>query len=84
MTTDDCNAAPNPVVTATAPAVPARFISKTEVLARVCVSYQTIWQWMREGKFPRSRELGGKAVWIESEIDAYIINSPRRRLKGDL
>ncbi len=62
---------------------PARFISKAEVLDRVAASYPSVWQWMRDGKFPRSRELGGKSVWLESEIEAWINARPRRRLKGD-
>jgi prophage regulatory protein len=61
----------------------ARFIGKTEVLNRVGASYPTIWQWMREGKFPRSRELGGRSAWIESEIETWIKGRPIRRLKGD-
>jgi prophage regulatory protein len=61
----------------------ARLISKGEVLTRVAVSYPTIWQWMREGKFPRSRELGGKAVWLESEVEKWITSRPIRKLKGD-
>jgi len=61
----------------------ARFINKSEVLARVGVSYPTLWSWMRSGRFPRSRELGGKAAWIESEIEQYILSRPVRRLKGD-
>jgi prophage regulatory protein len=67
---------------ATAATNPARFIGKPEVLDRVCASYPSIWQWMREGKFPRSRELGGKAVWLESEIETWIVNRPIRRLKA--
>jgi prophage regulatory protein len=62
---------------------PARFLTKPEVLGRVGASYPSIWQWMREGKFPRSRELGGRAAWLESEIEAWIVNRPIRRLKGD-
>jgi len=68
---------------ATAATIPSRFIGKPEVLNRVGASYPSIWQWMREGKFPRSRELGGKAAWLESEIEAWIVNRPIRRLKGD-
>jgi prophage regulatory protein len=68
---------------ATAAVKPARFISKTEVLDRVGASYPSIWQWMRDGRFPRSRELGGKVAWLESEIEAWIVNRPVRRLKGD-
>ena len=38
---------------------------------------------MRDGKFPRSRELGGKSAWLESEVEAWIASLPTRRLKGD-
>jgi prophage regulatory protein len=69
----------------TAPPVeaPIRVISKPEVIDRVGVSYPTIWQWMRDGKFPRSRKMGGHTCWLESEIDTWIMNLPLRRLKGD-
>ena len=61
----------------------SRFISKPEVLDRVGVTYVTIWEWMRASTFPRSRQVGGKACWLESEIDDWIFNRPVRRLKGD-
>ena len=61
----------------------ARLISKHEVLDRVGVTYPTLWSWMRRGAFPRSRELGGKVCWLESEIEDWIVNRPVRRLKGD-
>ena len=35
-----------------------RLISKGEVLGRTGLSYPTIWQWMQNGKFPRSRDVG--------------------------
>lgn len=60
-----------------------RLVSKPEVLDRTGVTYPTLWQWMIDGKFPRSRELGGKACWLASEIDEWIVNRPVRRLKGD-
>lgn len=31
---------------------------------------------MREGKFPMSRQVGGKIAWVESEIDEWIMNRP--------
>lgn len=69
---------------AAAPAAkPSRFLCKAEVLDRVGVSNPTIWQWQRDGKFPRSRELGGRAAWLESEIEEWILSRPVRRLKGD-
>ena len=60
-----------------------RLMMKREVLDRVGVTYPTLWNWMRAGRFPRSRELGGKTCWIESEVLAWIAALPKSRLKGD-
>jgi prophage regulatory protein len=62
---------------------PARFLCKAEVLDRVGLSYTTVWDWMRQGRFPRSRELGGRRGWLESEIEEWMANVPLSRLKGD-
>ena len=58
-------------------------ISKAEVLRRVGMSYPTIWQWMREGRFPRSRQVGSRSMWLGEEIDAWIVSRPLTPLKGD-
>ena len=56
-----------------------------EVLARVPLSYPTIWALMRDGKFPRSRQVadGKKVVWLEHEINAWIFGLSIQPLKGD-
>ena len=64
------------------PPPPPRFVFKPEVLDRVGVSYVSIWQWMREGKFPCSREVGGKVAWLESEIDEWMETRPLRKYKN--
>ncbi|MBS0248259.1 MAG: AlpA family phage regulatory protein [Proteobacteria bacterium] len=63
---------------------PARFLPKKEVLRRVGCSYTTLWTLMVRGEFPRSRELGRRSVWVESEVEDFINTRPVRRLKGDL
>jgi predicted DNA-binding transcriptional regulator AlpA len=60
-----------------------RLMSKAEVLELVPFSYQTLWAWMREGKFPRSREVGGKSCWMEHEVQEWLASRPIKRLKGD-
>ena len=60
-----------------------RLIPKREVLAIVGCSYPTLWAWMRAGKFPRSRIVGGKAMWLSTHIDAWVAALPRTKLKGD-
>jgi predicted DNA-binding transcriptional regulator AlpA len=76
---------PQVVATATAAADPPtpRLIDKTEPLRRVPFTYPTIWNWMRAGTFPRSRDTGGKTTWVESEINNWIMNRPIQVLKGD-
>jgi len=61
-----------------------RLLFKREVLERVGLTYPTIWAWMQKGKFPRSREVGGKIAWLEGDIDAWIAALPVKRLKGDM
>lgn len=59
------------------PAAPvaARLIRLPEVMARVGLRRSAIYQRMSEGRFPKSRSLGPKcAVWIEAEIDAWIVD----------
>ena len=60
-----------------------RLIGKAEVIARVGVTYQTIWKLMSEGRFPRSVAFADKAMWFEDEIDQFVNSLPRRVLKGD-
>jgi prophage regulatory protein len=62
---------------------PPRLITKAEVLRRVPYTYPTLWKMMKENKFPRSCDAGGKACWHESEVNSWIRNRPRTVLKGD-
>ena len=71
---------------ARAPPAPlsTRLLSKREVLAIANVSYPTLWSWMRQGKFPRSRVVGGKSMWLSTDIEAWLATLPVRKLKGDV
>jgi predicted DNA-binding transcriptional regulator AlpA len=62
---------------------PPKFISRRQVLDRVGVSFATVWTWMKDGKFPRGRELGGRTMWIESEVTGWMESRPVKKLKGD-
>jgi len=63
--------------------VGARLLSKREVLAIVGVSDPALWSMMRAGTFPRSRVVGGKSMWLGSEIEAWLAELPVRQLKDD-
>jgi predicted DNA-binding transcriptional regulator AlpA len=63
-----------------------RLLGKAEILQITGMTFPTIWAWMRDGKFPRSRATGGsnsKSVWLSSEIEVWIAGLPVRPLKGD-
>jgi len=60
-----------------------RLLTKSEVCAIAHVTYPTLWQWMLAGKFPRSRIVAGRSMWLSTEIDAWLAALPVRPLKGD-
>jgi predicted DNA-binding transcriptional regulator AlpA len=60
-----------------------RMLGKAEVRRLCGVTYPTIWRWMRNGTFPRSRAVGNKSVWAEDEIAEWLANRPLVRLKCD-
>src|SRR5262245_23054297 len=60
-----------------------RLLSKPEVLTIVGCSFPTLWQMMRRGEFPRSRIVGGKSMWVSTEVEAWMAALPMRQYKGD-
>jgi predicted DNA-binding transcriptional regulator AlpA len=58
-----------------------RLLDKHDVCAIAGATYPTIWVWMRAGTFPRSRIVGGKSMWLSSEIDGWLAGLPLRPLK---
>ena len=58
-------------------------LDKAEVCRIANVTFPTIWAWMRAGKFPRSRVVGGKSMWRSDEVAAWMSALPVRRFKGD-
>jgi predicted DNA-binding transcriptional regulator AlpA len=65
------------------PPLPERLLTKYEVMTITGASYPTLWAWMRDGRFPRSRIVGGRSMWLSHEIDAWLAGLPVRPLKGD-
>jgi predicted DNA-binding transcriptional regulator AlpA len=60
-----------------------RLIDRHELLAKTALSYPKIWMLMRENKFSRAKAVGGRTLWLESEVDAWIAGLPTRQFKGD-
>jgi len=72
---------PNDKAKRAPPAV--RLLDKADVTAIANVTFMTLWSWMRDGKFPRSRIVGGQSMWRSDEIDQWLAALPVRRLLGD-
>lgn len=63
---------------------PPKFLNKRQVLERIPLSYQTLWDRMRRGLFPRSFLIAGQVFWLESELVDWMNTQPRQHLKGDV
>lgn len=51
----------------------SRLIGLKDVIARTSMSKTTIYELIKEGRFPSQVKLGCRSVaWVESEIDAFI------------
>lgn len=49
-----------------------RYLRQPEVLARVGVSYITVYRWEKSGLFPKRKKLGPNTVaWLESEVEEW-------------
>jgi predicted DNA-binding transcriptional regulator AlpA len=64
-------------------APPVRLLDKYDILSITHVTFPTVWAWMRAGTFPRSRVVGGKSMWLSSEVEQWLVDLPVRALKGD-
>ena len=76
---------PAAIIAAEKPRIPVggpRLIDRNELLAKTALSYPKIWQLMRFGTFPRAKAAGGRTVWLESEVDAWIAKLPERKFKA--
>jgi predicted DNA-binding transcriptional regulator AlpA len=63
--------------------LPAALLSRHEVVALSGFTYPWLWQMMRRGQFPRSRVVGGKSMWLSTEVETWLAALPVRQLKGD-
>jgi predicted DNA-binding transcriptional regulator AlpA len=64
-----------------------QFYSKADVVRMVKVCPVTIWNWMKDGKFPRARKSGtarnSKVMWLSHEVDAWMQSRSFSTLKGN-
>ena len=63
-------------------AEPIRFMGKAEVAALCNVSSVTLWKWVRQGVFPKGKEVGGKTCWRSDEITEWQNNRPDAHVKS--
>ena len=83
LESDDLPPAPERSSAANLSQGPPRLLDKAEILSITRVSFPTIWSWQRAGTFPRARVVGGKSMWLSTEVDAWMASLRVRPLKGD-
>jgi predicted DNA-binding transcriptional regulator AlpA len=76
-------AIPTPAKKSLRPKSPLQLLSRAELLSVVPLSYASIWQQMRDGTFPKSRQIGKhKVAWIADEVATWIASRPAVKLKN--
>ncbi len=66
-----------PLPEAPPPPRPLRYITLGEVESMTSLKRSTIERRMKEGAFPRPRDLGGRCVrWLESEVEDWMRQRP--------
>ena len=58
-----------------------RFIRLKEVMHVTGLGRSSIYNYMAEGRFPKTVSLGGRAVaWVESEVQEWLIEKVSERI----
>lgn len=57
---------------------PSRLIDRHELLRRIPLTWDCVYRLMKANDFPQARVVGGKSAWLESEIEAWVVNRPLR------
>ena len=60
---------------------PPRLLNKHEVTALIGRSYDWIWRAVNRGAFPPGRYVGQGLCWISIEIERWLANLPKQKLK---
>jgi len=61
----------------------ARLLTRREVLDKIPVTYVTLVKWMEAGTFPHPRQAGGRAMWLEAEVDTWIASLARASIRAN-
>lgn len=64
----------------------AAWLTKTELVEKVHLSYVSIWKLIVAGDFPRGKQVSsgsGKLLWREADVDAWIESRPDQFVRGD-
>jgi predicted DNA-binding transcriptional regulator AlpA len=56
-----------------------QMLNARTVAARLAVSRPLIYVLIREHGFPKPLKLGGRRVWLESEVDAWLLRRSEAR-----
>ena len=60
----------------------ARFLTISQVQRKTRLAQNTILDEMNEGRFPAARVVRHKLLFLDSEVDQWMVNQPVVRLEG--
>jgi predicted DNA-binding transcriptional regulator AlpA len=73
---------PRPSTTMSLLRTSAVYLTVTQVLTLIGVSYTTLWRWQAQGRFPYRRKLGPNRVgFLRTEVEEWIQSRPQ--IRGD-
>lgn len=59
--------------------LPTRLIQRPEVERRTGLARTTIYDLIRAGRFPRPTKVGRASLWVESEVEAWVLDRVAER-----
>ena len=59
------------------------WLTREEVCEKTRLSYVSVWRRIKTGDFPRGRNVVGKILWKETDVDKWLEAQPRQYLAGD-
>jgi predicted DNA-binding transcriptional regulator AlpA len=58
---------------------PVRMLSARQVMAKIGITWPTLFNWSNSGLFPLPRRIGRKIFWVEHELDQFLLNLPTKK-----
>ena len=59
------------------PSIRRLLISVKDIAQQLGLGQRTIWRWADLGRFPAPRKIGGRRMWLVTEVEAWVESRPK-------